>query len=227
MSDLQLHIHLLSDTTFGRGDGVAGVVDQEIEHDPQTGLPFVKGRTLKGLLVEECANILYSLEAAQSPALQNLTIAAQQMFGQPGSTLDDRGILHIGTATLPEDLQAFVRHQVELNRQDPNSGYTSQQILESLTDIRYQTAVNPLTDVPLDNTLRAMRVLLRGTVLVAPLILRRNLEPPEKALLAACVQSVRRAGQSRNRGRGRIEMTLNGLQDNLIDLFEAMVEGRD
>lgn len=30
---LTLHLKLLSDTTFGRGDGVSGLVDQEIEHD--------------------------------------------------------------------------------------------------------------------------------------------------------------------------------------------------
>lgn len=46
-----IKIKLLSDTTFGRGDGVAGLVDQEVEHD-QYGFPFLRGRTLKGLLSE-------------------------------------------------------------------------------------------------------------------------------------------------------------------------------
>ena len=61
MMKLALTIELLTDTTFGRGDGVAGLVDEEVEHDSQTGLPIIRGRTLKGLLVEECANLLYAL----------------------------------------------------------------------------------------------------------------------------------------------------------------------
>ena len=33
MNKYKLKIKLLSDTTFGRGDGVAGIADQEVEHD--------------------------------------------------------------------------------------------------------------------------------------------------------------------------------------------------
>ena len=45
---LYLHLKLKSDTTFGRGDGIPGVVDEEVEHNPNTGLPFLRGKTLKG-----------------------------------------------------------------------------------------------------------------------------------------------------------------------------------
>jgi CRISPR/Cas system CMR subunit Cmr4 (Cas7 group RAMP superfamily) len=56
MEIYHLKIKLLSDTTFGRGDGVAGLIDQEVEHDAN-GFPYLRGRTLKGLLSEECDNI--------------------------------------------------------------------------------------------------------------------------------------------------------------------------
>ena len=39
-----LKIDLLSDTTLGRGDGVAGVVDAEVQHDAY-GLPYLSGKT--------------------------------------------------------------------------------------------------------------------------------------------------------------------------------------
>lgn len=219
MVEPTIRIRLISDTTFGRGDGVAGLVNQEIEHDPQTGLPFVKGRTIKGLIVEECANILYAVEQSQSSALPTLMTAAKALFGQPGSTAEDRGVLSVGRAALPEDLQAFVRYQIAQKKQTP------QAILEAMTTIRAQTAVNPQTDTPQDNTLRAMRVLLRETVLVAPLLLSRDLEPDEIALLSTCVASVRRAGQSRSRGRGRIEMQLQGFEEDLQNHFAALVRG--
>jgi hypothetical protein len=44
-----LAVELLSDTTFGRGQGTAGEVDVEVEHDGE-GLPLVRGKTLHGLL---------------------------------------------------------------------------------------------------------------------------------------------------------------------------------
>lgn len=57
MTIYKMKIQLLSDTTFGRGDGVAGLIDQEVEHDAD-GFPYLRGRTLKGLLSEECDNLI-------------------------------------------------------------------------------------------------------------------------------------------------------------------------
>lgn len=102
---LTLAITLLSDTTFGRGDGVSGVVDQEVEHDPATGLPFVRGRTLKGLLVEACADLLYALKFAIAPGKETFRTAAWRLFGSGGSGLDDGGSLHVGTGLLDATLR--------------------------------------------------------------------------------------------------------------------------
>ena len=57
MTKYILKITLESDAVFGRGDGVAGAIDTEVQHD-QNGFPFLNGRTIKGLLVQECADIL-------------------------------------------------------------------------------------------------------------------------------------------------------------------------
>ena len=37
-----------------------GLVDREIEHD-QYGFPFLRGKTLKGLLAESAENIVFSM----------------------------------------------------------------------------------------------------------------------------------------------------------------------
>ena len=60
MTEYRLKLDLLSDATFGRGDGLAGVVDAEVQHD-NAGLPYLAGRTLKGLLGAECADIVYAI----------------------------------------------------------------------------------------------------------------------------------------------------------------------
>jgi CRISPR/Cas system CMR subunit Cmr4 (Cas7 group RAMP superfamily) len=214
--NLTLHLKLLSDTTFGRGDGVSGLVDQEIEHDTKTGLPFVRGRTLKGLLVEECANILYAV-----PSVDRVERAARQLFGMGGSGLHDAGLLHVGNAELKQDIVEAVRQDIDDNRLQPSG------VLDMFTAIRRQTAMNEETGTPDDGSLRSSRVLLRETELYAPLEIALPDDNPTKgdalALLCACVAALRRGGIGRNRGRGRLEAQLEGINmDRYLEQFELM-----
>jgi hypothetical protein len=204
---LLLHLLLKSDATFGRGDGVAGLVDQEVEHD-QYGLPFLRGRTLKGLLVEECANLLFALRQQKSPAYDRFEKAAEWLFGKPGSSLDDDAHMHVGPAVLPDELRMAIQADVKANppRLKPED------ILESLTDIRRQTAVDEATGSPDDHSLRSMRVIIRETKFIAHLSFNEPLNADANALLAACVLSFRRAGTGRNRGRGRLEAKVSDEQ---------------
>jgi hypothetical protein len=201
---LELRLRVKSDATFGRGDGVVGLVDEEVEHDAATGLPYLRGRTLKGLLVEECANLLFALEQQQSPALARLQVAAKFLFGQAGSTLEDDGLMHVGPATLPRELCEAV--EVEL-KTDPRR-LTPADVLESLTAIRRQTAVDEVTGAPEEGSLRSMRVVLRETLLISSLDFDQDPDADALALLSACVLSLRRAGTGRNRGRGWLEARL-------------------
>jgi len=224
---LQLRFTLLSDATFGRGDGVAGLVDEEIEHDTLTGLPYLRGRTLKGLLVEECANILYALQ--RNPAYDALCQAARDLFGNPGSTLDDDGLLHIGHAQLPQTLRDAIATDVEAGRLSAND------ILESLTAIRRQTAIDD-SGAPERESLRAMRVLLRDLPLQADLTSEVPISDHHRALLVACALGLRRAGIGRNRGRGRLgKMQLHDLlitegeteiTQKAFDKFATLVKGQ-
>lgn len=196
MHEYKLYVELLSDTCFGRGDGIGGVVNSEVEHDAHTGLPFIKGSTIKGLLVEACADLLYGLQLSGAPDFSD---TAQKLFGRPGSTHEEQGLLHIGNATLP---QAF-QQQVQA------SSYSPSQILNAMTAIRYQTAVDPSTDKPLDTSLRATRVVLRETTFVAPLISRQELSDDAYVFLCACVATVRRGGLNRSRGLGRLKLYID------------------
>jgi hypothetical protein len=212
----ELTIKLLSETTFGRGDGVVGLVNNEVEHDPLTGLPFIRGRTLKGLLVEECANILYSLEISGSSVLPRMQDVASWLFGEAGSTLDTQGQLQVGSAYLPNDLTHTIRMDIE------NQTLTPADVLTSLTTIRYQTALNVETGVADDGSLRSVRVLLRDLEFTAKLDFITEPSEHEKALLYACVKGLRYAGTGRNRGVGRIMCDITDWQVNLDD-FKKIV----
>jgi len=223
---LQIHMKLKTDATFGRGDGVAGLVDEEVEHDAATGLPFLRGRTLKGLLAEECANILFALSRQNSPAHGQCERAAKFLFGQAGSTLEDDAHMHVSPALLPEALRKAVEADVKANplRLKPAD------VLESLTAIRRQTAVDEKTGAPEEDSLRSMRVVLRDTPFIARLDFDRDPDEIAKALLAVCVLSLRRAGTGRNRGRGRLTARLcdergNDITDGCFKHFQQLVKG--
>lgn len=220
---LELHFVLQSDATFGRGDGVAGLVDQEVEHDVATGLPFLRGRTLRGLLVEECANILFALP--EGAAKKRFDKAARYLFGQPGSQVEDEGYLTIGAAQLPSELCQAVAADVAAGR------LTATAVLDSLTAIRRQTAVDEETGAPDSGSLRAMRVILRQTPFVAELSFTESesaaLHQDTLALLSATVLAWRRAGIGRNRGRGSLRAWLQdeAYTDAQFKHFQQVVTG--
>lgn len=224
MPSLDLQVDLRGDATLGRGDGVAGLVDVEVEHDAATGLPFVRGRTLKGLLVEECGNILWSLQAqgATPEVLHRCEGAALRLFGRPGSARADTAGMTVGDGTLPANLTRAVRAEIQAGRLSPA------EVLESLTAVRRQTAIDEETGAPARETLRAMRVVLRGATFTVPLLFADAPEPTERALLAACVRGLRRLGTGRNRGRGLVTCRLiDGGTDVTRDdfaLFAALLQ---
>lgn len=221
MGTYQLKLTLKSDAAFGRGDGVAGLVDTEIEHD-RYGLPYVRGRTLKGLLAEEGANILFSLEKAQVD-VNRWQDAAQTLFGRPGSTLSDSARLHVGRARLPADLRHAVIADIKAEQ------YTPDDVLDSLTAIRQQTAMDE-SGKPETGTLRTTRVVVRETPFEAMLRFHESPGSDALALLAASVLALRRAGTGRNRGYGWVTARLcdtngNDITDEHLQHFRQEVRG--
>ena len=213
-----LRLNLLRDTAFGRGDGVAGLVDAEVEHD-EFGLPFLRGRALKGVLVYECADILFALQQQQKLTSQ-WEQAARFLFGEPGSTLDGNARLRVGNAVLPAELRQVIAYQMEIDR--AKAGELRADVLNGLTTIRRQTAINPETGVAKDNSLRATRLILRQTSFEASLTF--VVTPPDRAkgLLAACVKALHRAGTRRHRGPGLLEASLHFQGTPITDEWFAL-----
>jgi hypothetical protein len=162
----------------------------------------------------ECAEILFALRHARSAEYARWEKAANWLFGSAGSGDDESARLRVGDARLPRDLRDALADDFRplLAKRDKEResewGFKRAENLESLTAIRRQTALDPQTGAPMEETLRTMRVILRGTPFEATLDFR---EPPSEdalALLAACVKAFRRAGTGRNRGRGRLRADL-------------------
>jgi hypothetical protein len=212
MSNYFINIELLSDTTFGRGDGVAGLIDQEVEHDSY-GFPYLRGRTLKGLLSEECDNLLCLISDPQRHWLN----ARNSLLGVAGSKTETQSRMHVGDACLPDDLRREVVKQFELEQYAGEITLTPTDILSSLTTFRRQTAIDSKDGIAKDKSLRSSRVVLRELCFTAPITL--NLKPSDDsqkilALLAVSVLALCRIGSARNRGRGHVKCTLWEQENN-------------
>lgn len=194
--DYYLEITLLSDTCFSGGSGCAGDVDIDIEQEEQAGLPLVRGRTLKGLLVEECAALLKTMGD------HRWRVAAERLFGNPGSQTG--AAVSFGDGLLPE---AF-RRTVEDATRRPQEALNPRQVLQSLTDVRFQTKINPETHAPEEHSLRSTRLALKGLVWHSHLIGADILSEDARAILAACALATRRAGLNRNRGWGKLRIRI-------------------
>lgn len=191
-----LTVELLSDATFGRGQGTAGEVDVEVEHDAD-GLPLIRGKTLHGLLRDAWLSMAVHFSDLADAAVRILGVEAD---------LSDAAVLRVGDAQLPDDVRTWVRHAVHRS----SFPLRPDQILHTLTDVRRQTARSRRTGAPEESTLRSSRVLLRGLTLAAPL---SWLAPPtveQVRLFALCALAVRHGGLGRNRGRGLLRVTLDG-----------------
>lgn len=204
----------MSDTTFGRGDGVAGLIDQEVEHD-SSGFPYLRGRTLKGLLSEECDNLIATLPENIRSDWEN---AACRLFGIPGSTLQTIGEMHVGDACLPDDLREVVAWQIK------NKELTDKEVLNSLTAVRRQTAINYQTCVADKGSLRSFRVVIRALEFKADLNFENQPNDELLSLLAVSALALRRIGSGRNRGRGHVHCTLHNssgldITSHYINLF--------
>ncbi len=211
---LWLKLTLLSDATFGRGDGLAGLVDAEVQHD-EYGLPFLGGKTLKGLLCAECAEVLFALERCGCGRMEDWRQSARLLFGDPGSRAEDVATMRVGDARIPDGLRCAIKEEFlpvlqihDKERREREWGLKRMANLESLTALRRQTAINPETGAPQRNALRAMRVIVRDTPFVARLDFGRSPDDRSRWLLAACVKAFHRAGTGRNRGRGRLRADL-------------------
>ena len=190
-----LEIELLSDACFSGGVGFAGEVDVDIEQEEHLGLPCIRGRALKGIVVEECAVILDSLR--KCGVNEQWSQAARNLFGVPGES--EQQTLKIGNGLLPPPFRDAVYKDIKEEK------LTARKMLQSLTDIRYQTKIHRQTKAHEPHSLRGTRLALKGLMFYSPLEDVDLLGTVERALFAACTLALRRGGLHRNRGWGKLK----------------------
>lgn len=188
MSNYNIEIELKSETILGSGESVPGSVDLEVLYD-KYGLPYFKGKTLKGRLREEAENIV---------RLDNKTFSQNdidELFGYEDK--NDFNKIIFFNATVGETIQKAVA----------SSSIGRDEIFKALTDIRSFTSIGN-GGVAEKGTLRQMRVINKGLILNADINIVSALSSNEEILLALSVASLKHIGLMCNRGKGNVKCVL-------------------
>jgi CRISPR-associated protein Csx10 len=208
---LRLEIALKSGLCAGSGVGRPGFVDREVAFD-RYGLPYLPGRSLKGLLRDAYRD----LPAGLLPGLPPV----DELFGETGAV--SPGSIDVGTARLTDfgRLSGWLRTVYA----DPRLGRTIRRddVIEHYSEIRRQTAMDRESGAPLKDTLRATR-LIRPT-----LTLQATITSPfeHTTALALAAAGLKQMGTSRNRGPGEVDCSLWDESRNLTrEAIEKLSQG--
>jgi CRISPR-associated protein Csx10 len=209
----QLQIELKSRLCSGSGRGSAGFADRDVVFD-EFGLPFIPGKRLKGLLRE-------SLWEIYSSGAFNDTSSPDDLFGLPGA--GESAPIDIGDANLTdaEGLRAWLRAQPpQINPAD---------VLESYTEIVRQTAINPSTGSPSEDTLRATRVLRPRLKFAAPVYCSdAAIAARSRTSLERAAEGLQFMGIARTRGWGWVRCSLRAdehAQEPVLRVNHAALPG--
>ena len=199
MTRLRFEIQSFWHAGSGRGDGA--VADATVLRS-RAGLPILPGRTVKGLLREACD--LASRAGVMAPD------KVTRWFGSPvaQATPDNRekkmeearyrteaGTLRVGSATLGEGWEAWAAGAAS-----SNEAPRPELLFRTLTTTALRDGV------ALDHTLRTVEVAI-------PMTLHAHLDGLEEGdveLLRAALPFIRSLGSHRNRGLGRVVVSLEG-----------------
>lgn len=203
MDNYQIKMELLSETILGSGESVAGYIDLDVLHD-ELGLPYFKGKTLKGRLREEAENIV---------RLQSDVFTQEQLnklFGKIDNEQDTS--LALSDCTVSNNIRKAIKA----------SNLSSNDILNSLTDVRSFTAIDK-DGIAKEGSLRQIRVINKGLKINSEVKFRNEIDNDELTLFGLSVLALRYIGLMCSRGKGNVKCTLlkngqditNAIIDNL------------
>ncbi|GAU79971.1 RAMP superfamily CRISPR-associated protein [Fusibacter sp. 3D3] len=204
-----MKIELLSETVIGSGVSVPGSVDNDIIYN-EIGLPYIKGKTLKGNLRESFENVLQWLKYDQNQVYT--------LFGMEGVYNPEYGILNISDGNLSESVTHAI--QIAINEET----LYLQEVKYALTNERYFTEIEE--GVAKSNSLRSVRTIEPGIEFFSKLQINRTLSELEECLLAASISIIKNIGLMRSRGKGSVECTLYKNDENITRRSIEILERR-
>jgi CRISPR/Cas system CSM-associated protein Csm3 (group 7 of RAMP superfamily) len=217
--EYRIYIHTESDVIFGNGQSVPGFIDSDILYDHQ-GFPYMNGKTFKGKLGEMAQLALHMIKGygLSDKHQQGMNAAFKSLFGEAGSVL--MGTLKFSDCELSEGL----RNYLAAYQNQETGSITKDEVLEVLTYVDRQTAIDNSTGVAKKSSLRNFRVIKRGLVFECQVYAENSLNDYEKILLGFACRLLKHIGSQETKGKGLITTQL-WLDEKDVTL--AYVKGLD
>ena len=192
MKKYNIEITTLSPLHLGSGRADV-VIDAEVVHD-KYGLPYFPAKRFKGLLYES------ALEMAEISNGEWFTVdEVKKLFGQKHA---EQSRFSLENFYHP-DYEDLSQNWDYLRRRYPGI-FTREAVLESYTDLRYQTSIDEKTGTTKDGSLHNMRVVDAGTNFNGTIELTDDSDT-NKRIIEYGLKNLRYAGAKRTRGCGAIK----------------------
>ncbi|WP_040214156.1 RAMP superfamily CRISPR-associated protein [Clostridium polynesiense] len=191
MTDLSIKIELVSEGIFATGAAENAGADIDILKD-DLGVPYLKGKTLKGKLREEAEMLKEHLEAMGFFEAQDMF---RGLFGKSGDFSHET--LKFSNCKISKGIEERLKLIANINH------ITVDSITKAMTEIRSFTKLDD-QGIAEDGSLRKARVIKRGLLLYCRIDCPRDLTNLEKGLLASAVSALRNLGAMESRGKGNV-----------------------
>ncbi len=185
----------------GTGYG-GGALADSLVHKDVNGLPFLPGRTIKGLMRDAVSRVE---QWGHLPKTSTFYFFGSNPVEEGITRLDtEPGALAFSDAVLPEEITTWLSH--------PDNTEIRQGLFKQISS----TAINPETGCAIDKSLRAIEVTVPLTLTATLTVLNENnlnkinWETGKTWIdgLKSCLKLIRAVGASRSRGLGRVIVTL-------------------
>lgn len=198
---MKIKMELKSDVIFGNGMSIPGAEDISVLHD-EYGFPYFKGSTFKGIIREEYERYMQWKGKSEN----EIKDAASKLFGENG---DDVALDKITFSDF--EISGYVKKLVldEFKKANPQLSFAdmrrmnSDLVLELFTHIRAFTKVTE-DGVAQAGSLRTARCVNQGLCLYSEVLCK----PEYEEVLTDVIRSVKWIGSMRNRGFGKVKLTI-------------------
>lgn len=198
---MKIKMQLISDVIFGNGMSIPGAEDISVLHD-EYGFPYYKGSTFKGIVREEYERYLQWIGKSENEIQKEIF----RLFGEQG---DDSGIDKIKFSDF--EISGYIRKVVleEYKKKDPEltprqmKQIYSDSILDLFSNIRTFTKVTE-DGVAQTGSLRMARCIDQGLCFYSEV----QCDSKDEPLLKEVISSVKWIGSMRNRGFGKVKLTI-------------------
>lgn len=209
MEKYTLKIELLSETIFSGGEAIVSVSDIDILYDDYK-IPYYKGKSIKGNLREVIENIVENQKKYDEKRYQTNEKILIKLFGKKFDNKGDEnyrddqveGILKFENSSLNDDMKEVLKFLIDTKK------ITKEELIDSLTDIRYANKIDKKSGTSQEGSLRSMRVLNKDIIFYSNIYCEEKLSDNELGLLLCGVNGLKHLGTLRSRGKGEVKCSL-------------------